>query len=152
MKVGEDASLLPSSVFQLLQTIAFGEGHQIVSALVPPTQWTLLSRLRGFLPGFEQYHILVLSGEAVMSSSRILISGFHRIRLLKKGHQIVVISSPLVLVVVLIHLGAFLPGFLRCQFSALSGEDTPRANVRVLTSAPWLVVTPCLPSLTVSSK
>ena len=42
VQVGEDARL-PAPVFQLLQNVTYDENHQAASALVPLTQWTLLS-------------------------------------------------------------------------------------------------------------
>ncbi len=50
VEVGETPRL-PSPVFQLLQDITSDESHQVVSGLVPTTQWTVLSWFRGFLPG-----------------------------------------------------------------------------------------------------
>ena len=51
----------------------------------------------GFIPGFEQYQILVLTS----LGSRLLVSGFRSMGTIKKGRQITATFSPLALVVVL---------------------------------------------------
>ena len=73
-------------------------------------------------------------------------------RLLNMGRQIIAILPPFAPVVALNDLGGFLPGFLRCQFSALYAEDTPRIIMRILTSTSWLVVTRCLHPLMIYTK